>query len=162
MIFERFVRVDDARGQSTGGSGLGLAITREIIERHGGTVEVDTVPRSGARFVVTIPTQVNRAQVAVGDSLERGYRLADAGDRGPREGLWRHQGPRWLLIHGAARAACSVFSGPTGPARPRPCGRYSDWSQPTPARFPGMANRSARMSAFGSAICPRPGASTRR
>lgn len=57
VIFERFVRADDARGQLTGGSGLGLAITREIIERHGGTVEVDTAHTSGARFVLTIPTR---------------------------------------------------------------------------------------------------------
>lgn len=55
VIFERFVRVDDARGQLTGGSGLGLAITREIVERHGGRVEVDPDGRSGARFIVTIP-----------------------------------------------------------------------------------------------------------
>ena len=54
-IFERFVRVDDARGQATGGSGLGLAITREIIKRHGGIVELDTSHHPGARFVVTLP-----------------------------------------------------------------------------------------------------------
>ena len=54
-IFERFVRVDAARSQSTGGSGLGLAITKEIIERHGGTVELDRTPDSGARFVVMLP-----------------------------------------------------------------------------------------------------------
>ncbi len=54
-IFERFVRVDPARTQAAGGSGLGLAITREIIERHGGTVEVDTTHNPGARFVVRIP-----------------------------------------------------------------------------------------------------------
>jgi signal transduction histidine kinase len=54
-IFERFVRVDAARSQSTGGSGLGLAITREIIERHGGTVDLDTARDSGARFIVTLP-----------------------------------------------------------------------------------------------------------
>lgn len=55
LIFERFVRVDDARGQSTGGSGLGLAITREIVERHGGLVELDKSHGPGARFVVTLP-----------------------------------------------------------------------------------------------------------
>jgi len=54
-IFERFVRADQARGQETGGSGLGLAITREIIERHGGMVEVDTARDAGALFIVTLP-----------------------------------------------------------------------------------------------------------
>lgn len=54
-IFERFVRVDAARTQTAGGSGLGLAITREIIERHGGIVELDRAHKPGTRFVVTLP-----------------------------------------------------------------------------------------------------------
>ncbi|MGH9190620.1 MAG: sensor histidine kinase [Acidimicrobiales bacterium] len=54
-VFERFTRVDDARHRATGGSGLGLAITRDIIDRHGGTVIVDPDFGPGARFVVTLP-----------------------------------------------------------------------------------------------------------
>jgi len=54
-IFERFERVDRARSQAAGGTGLGLAITREIVERHGGTVGVDPVHLQGARFVMRIP-----------------------------------------------------------------------------------------------------------
>jgi signal transduction histidine kinase len=54
-IFERFERIDPSRNQAAGGTGLGLAITRDIVERHGGTVAVDGTHRPGARFVLRIP-----------------------------------------------------------------------------------------------------------
>jgi signal transduction histidine kinase len=37
-VFERFARLDDARGRNSGGAGLGLAIVRELVIRAGGTV----------------------------------------------------------------------------------------------------------------------------
>ena len=37
-VFERFTRLDDSRGRSSGGAGLGLAIVRELVTRAGGTV----------------------------------------------------------------------------------------------------------------------------
>jgi signal transduction histidine kinase len=37
-VFDRFTRLDQARGRDTGGSGLGLAIVRELVRRGGGTV----------------------------------------------------------------------------------------------------------------------------
>ncbi|MEU1958114.1 HAMP domain-containing sensor histidine kinase [Nocardia sp. NPDC019304] len=53
-IFQRFVRLDDARSRDEGGAGLGLAIVRDVVERHGGSIHVtDGAP--GARFVVTLP-----------------------------------------------------------------------------------------------------------
>jgi signal transduction histidine kinase len=54
-IFERFARVDEARGRAEGGSGLGLAITRDIVTRHGGVISVDADHGTGARFVVRLP-----------------------------------------------------------------------------------------------------------
>ena len=54
-VFERFTRLDESRARSGGGSGLGLAITRDIVERHGGTVACDVTFTGGARFVVRLP-----------------------------------------------------------------------------------------------------------
>ena len=54
-VFDRFVRLDEARDRDAGGSGLGLAIVAEIVRVHGGTVRVGTAPLGGARFVVDLP-----------------------------------------------------------------------------------------------------------
>ncbi|QPP06504.1 HAMP domain-containing histidine kinase [Streptomyces bathyalis] len=50
-IFERFVRLDDARSRDEGGAGLGLAIARDVASRHGGTLTVT----EGSRFVLRLP-----------------------------------------------------------------------------------------------------------
>jgi signal transduction histidine kinase len=55
-VFERFGRLDEARSAGRGGTGLGLAITRDVVERHGGTITLDPDYRAGARFVVTLPS----------------------------------------------------------------------------------------------------------
>lgn len=53
-IFERFVRLDDARSRDAGGAGLGLAIARDLVQRHGGRIEVGDADGGGARFTVTL------------------------------------------------------------------------------------------------------------
>jgi signal transduction histidine kinase len=55
QVFERFVRLDEARNRDFGGSGLGLAIVRKVATASGGSVEVDDSPLGGARLVVTLP-----------------------------------------------------------------------------------------------------------
>jgi signal transduction histidine kinase len=57
-VFERFVRLDEARSAREGGSGLGLAIALEIVTAHGGTIEIGTSPLGGAAITVTLPRQV--------------------------------------------------------------------------------------------------------
>jgi signal transduction histidine kinase len=54
-IFERFVRLDEARTRDQGGSGLGLAIVGKIVHSLGGTVEVGESRTGGATFTVTLP-----------------------------------------------------------------------------------------------------------
>jgi signal transduction histidine kinase len=54
-VFERFVRVDDARARTEGGSGLGLAIVAEIVAAHGGSAIMEDSPTGGARGTVRLP-----------------------------------------------------------------------------------------------------------
>lgn len=58
-IFERFYRVDRSRNEHTGGSGLGLAISKSIIERHGGTIQVESDSKRTA-FIVRLPLQSHK------------------------------------------------------------------------------------------------------
>jgi heavy metal sensor kinase len=55
-IFERFYRVDKARGRAAGGAGLGLAIARWIVEQHAGSIKVESATDKGSKFSVQIPT----------------------------------------------------------------------------------------------------------
>lgn len=55
FIFDRFYRVDRARGRESGGTGLGLAIVKFIVDMLGGTIAVDSKAGLGTTFTVTLP-----------------------------------------------------------------------------------------------------------
>ena len=60
-IFERFVRLDDARSRDHGGTGLGLAIARDLAHRHRGTLTL--TPRTlGACFQLRLPRAPTSAE----------------------------------------------------------------------------------------------------
>ena len=54
-IFKPFFQVLDNINDSRGGTGLGLSIVKSVVDAHGGSVEVDSSPGKGARFIVTLP-----------------------------------------------------------------------------------------------------------
>jgi signal transduction histidine kinase/CheY-like chemotaxis protein/serine phosphatase RsbU (regulator of sigma subunit) len=54
-LFDRFYQVAGTAGRSSEGSGIGLSLVRELVQRHGGTISVDSVVGSGTTFTVLLP-----------------------------------------------------------------------------------------------------------
>jgi signal transduction histidine kinase len=55
VIFDRFYRSDQARQLRPNGTGLGLAIVSRIVEMHGGSIEVQSLPGQGTTFQIRLP-----------------------------------------------------------------------------------------------------------
>ncbi len=63
MVFSRFWRADAGRTRESGGLGVGLAVVKEIVDRHGGWVQVEGEKGKGACFTIHIPLyDPNRAK----------------------------------------------------------------------------------------------------
>jgi PAS domain S-box-containing protein len=55
-VFERFAQADSSMTRAHGGLGLGLSITKDLVERHRGTIEAQSDgPGKGATFVIRLP-----------------------------------------------------------------------------------------------------------
>ena len=67
-IFEPFHRLDIGDRRRVRGIGLGLAMVREIVVLHGGTIQVESAPGEGSRFLVTLPAPAPEMPVAFKDA----------------------------------------------------------------------------------------------
>lgn len=54
-LFERFHRVENARGRTHEGSGIGLALVQELVKLHGGQITAESEPGRGTTFRVSLP-----------------------------------------------------------------------------------------------------------
>jgi len=59
-VFARFWRSDASRERVSGGLGVGLAITKEIIDQHNGTIEIQSEVGKGTTFILHIPLARNQ------------------------------------------------------------------------------------------------------
>ncbi|WP_117193888.1 sensor histidine kinase [Rhizobium terrae] len=60
ILMEPFVRLEASRARKTGGAGLGLAVARNLVEAHGGILEIADAPTGGARIIVSLPLFTSR------------------------------------------------------------------------------------------------------
>ncbi len=100
-IFERFHRIEHARGRTQEGSGIGLALVQELTKLHGGTVAVESKLDQGSTFCVTLPARERAAVNAAASDVAKS-RHADA---------FLDEALRWS---GAAPKDVAVSAGETG------------------------------------------------
>lgn len=64
-IFEKFYRLERDTTSSSVGAGLGLPLVKEIVERHGGQVTVESVPATGSTFTIHLPLRQQAISMAM-------------------------------------------------------------------------------------------------
>jgi len=60
IIFERFSQADDGSTRRYEGVGLGLALSKELMQLHGGCIEVESTPQEGSCFSLIFPLYVHK------------------------------------------------------------------------------------------------------
>ncbi|MGE3275198.1 MAG: ATP-binding protein [Vicinamibacterales bacterium] len=91
-LFERFHRVEGARGRTHEGTGIGLALVQELVRLHGGHVTAESVVDRGSTFTVTIP--LGRGHLPAEHVREEPATLP--ADAAPAAGAFVEEALRWL------------------------------------------------------------------
>jgi len=89
-MFERFHRIEGARGRSFEGSGIGLALVHELVQLQGGTITVTSQEGQGTTFAVALP--LGSAHLPPGHVQP----AHDAGSTAVRARVYVDEALRWL------------------------------------------------------------------
>ena len=77
-IFEPFTQLDTSLERSRGGLGIGLSLAKQIVEMHGGKIDVDSAgPNKGSRFTIRLPLQSTDPAVVQPEQTEAEAATAD-------------------------------------------------------------------------------------
>lgn len=71
QVFEQFRQLDNGYAKTAPGVGLGLAIVKRVVDAMGGTIELDSAPGRGSRFVVIVPLEPEPQAAAGRASADR-------------------------------------------------------------------------------------------
>lgn len=55
LVFERFVQVDKSLSRNNEGSGIGLSLVKSLVEMHGGSITLNSIPDMGSQFIIKLP-----------------------------------------------------------------------------------------------------------
>jgi signal transduction histidine kinase/DNA-binding response OmpR family regulator len=113
-LFERFHRVQGAKGRAYEGSGIGLALVKELVKLHGGTMEVQSTPGQGSTFTVSLrrgsahlpPEHLREATPLVPSGMQTPFFLEEAS--------------QWVEAGAPSLASPAAASQPLAPAPRQP------------------------------------------
>ena len=106
-LFDRFYRIEHARGRTREGTGIGLALIRDLARRHGGDVGVESTVSVGSLFTVSVKTGTAHLPA---EQIERGHRVISTTARA----AFGDEAMQWI----PDRLSDTVPAGPLG-TRPR-------------------------------------------
>ncbi len=112
-VFERFHRVEGARGRSFEGTGIGLALVDVLVKAHGGKLRVASAVDRGSTFFVSIPLGANHLSP---DQIVRGEGVAL---RPPRPSPTLLEASQWHDAGGRPRPPLEAADGASAPRRGR-------------------------------------------
>jgi PAS domain S-box-containing protein len=96
-LFERFHRVEGAKGRTHEGTGIGLAMVQELVKMHGGTIAVQSELSQGTAFTITLPAGFSHlAQERVRKSADIHSEEARTAAARPGSNPFVEEAMRWL------------------------------------------------------------------